>query len=546
MTSILTTTLPLFALLFVAQTFLAIRFRTFINGIYSLLNLTSLIAIGLICFTDLLAEYSQNTLVLTAFGVWAGFQTFLLSKTFIQLVGASNGSEIGVGHKPTQQAVMHHLALHDATTGLPNKHALHKWSKNSPTSQQVLCVIKLSEFAHINQTLGYQTADLVLIQIAQRINKALQPIAAIEFIESDKKLVALGGVRFAFVLDTQDSTDQYQGVYQTIRTALPDPIPYESMMLSLSFEMGISSKITNAKQIDDCIQQAQTAVDYDGKNKENFAIYSNDMDIFNQNQQKLLADLSQAVKLQQLALFSQPIIDLSNKQFIAAESLIRWRHPDMGLIEPERFIQLAERTGVIYSITQWVVKTSIAACSQWHQQDLKVKISINLASKDLLQHEFVDFINEQLQKHNLAAHFVILEIREQALMQEPAIAHSIIERLAGIGIKVVIDDFGTGFSSLAHLRALPLYGIKIDRQFIKLMSKGTKHKTLVNTMVDLSRNLHRKVFAEGLEDPEQENVLKSMGCNFAQGFIYSRPLEIDGISIWAKQWQAQFDNLPDE
>lgn len=541
MTPILTITLPLFAVLTFAQAFLAIRFRTFKNSFYSLLNLCSLVVVTTISLTSYLHELATSVLVVTGIILWAIFQIFVISRTFMQLVSASNGREIGFNQKVDVHTSMHHLALHDATTGLPNKHALHKWAENSPTDHQVLCVIKLSEFAQINQTLGYQTADLVLIQIAKRINKALMDINSIKFIESNKKLVALGGVRFAFVLDVQGNSYLLPSIYQTIRKALPDPIPYESMLLSLSFAMGVSGKIISVKQIDDCVLQAQTAVDYEGKEHEGYAIYSNDMDIFNQTQQKLLADLSQAVKLQQLELFSQPIIELSTKQVIAAESLIRWRHPEMGLIEPERFIQLAERTGVIYSITQWVVATSIEACSQWHQQGFKIHVSINIASKDLLQHEFVDLLTELLQQHQLAATFVILEIREQALMQEPNTAHSIIERLAALGFKVVIDDFGTGFSSLAHLRALPLYGIKVDRQFIKLMSKGSKHKTLVNTMIDLSRNLHRKVFAEGIEDPEQESVLKSMGCNFGQGFIYSRPIDINGLSTWVKQWQAKFD-----
>ncbi|EWH10286.1 signal transduction protein [Catenovulum agarivorans DS-2] len=536
-TSIFTLSLPLFILLCAAQTFVAFTFRTFWHYACTAITAFSL----LLVLAGLTGMVSALLLlpICAATLIWGCAQLALLARTFITCVNSTNESRV---RNLNESATLQHLALHDSTTGLPNQQRLQQWRHHHTEGQHVLCVIKLTDVSQLNQTLGYQTTDLVLIQIAQRINKSLFAIDAVKPLENDKKLVSLGGVRFALIIDQGNSSHIVETVYQQIKKALPDPIPYESMMLSLSFEMGVSGQISDAKQIAECIQQAQTAIDYLSPGLEGYAAYTQDMDIFNKTQQKLLSDLSQAIKLQQLSLFSQPIINLENKQLIAAESLIRWRHPEFGLIEPERFIELAQRTGVIYSITQWVAKTSIQACSQWHQQGLEIDVSINLSSKDLLQHEFVDFLAQELDTHHLQASALIVEIREQALMQEPVISHSIIERLAAIGIKVVIDDFGTGFSSLSHLRALPLHGIKIDRQFIKLMNKGKKHQTLVNTMVDLSRNLHRKVFAEGIEDIEQEKVLKSMGCQYAQGFVYSRPIEIEGIASWAKQWQQQLES----
>ena len=541
-TSILITTTPVFFLLFAAQSYLAVKSRSVLHSCYALVNLVCLLCVALLTFTHSLEEFITINLVLTFVGICLAQQSFVLSKIFMRLV--KTAGVVGEITSETDKGAnkLTHLVLHDDLTGLPNKHSLNKWSQQHPSNEQVLVLIKLNQFDQLNHSLGYQTTDLVLIQIAKRINKALLQSNQVAEIEANKKLIALGGIRFACIVDTVNAPHIVESLYQQIKQALPDPIPYESMMLSLSFNMGVSGKIINAKHIDECLQQAQTALDFDHLSVKSCAIFSHEMNIHNQTRQKLLVDLSQAIKQQQLTLFSQPIVDLTSKQLVIAESLIRWRHPEIGLIEPERFIELAERTGVIYSITQWVVKTSIAACAQWHQQGLVIKVSINIASKDLLQHEFVDFVSQQLELHQLKPEYLVLEIREQALMQEPVLSHSIIERLADMGIKVVIDDFGTGFSSLAHLRALPLYGIKIDRQFIKLMSKGTKHKTLVNTMVDMVRNLRRQVFAEGIEDTEQENTLKAMGCQYAQGFIFSRPLEIEGIASWAKQWQQQLDN----
>ncbi|WP_143870551.1 bifunctional diguanylate cyclase/phosphodiesterase [Catenovulum sediminis] len=456
---------------------------------------------------------------------------------------------------------LQHWALHDTLTGLPNsislEHNFRRIVQQNPNSDLAVAIIKLDDFETLNQTLGYSTGDMVLIQISKRINQTLAKQNSVYTIETqdktpeykpestqqnaptDKKLAALSGLRFAFIADLTQQKHIFDLLVNEIRQAIPAPIPYESMMLNISFRLGIAPCIHHSYDIQKLLQQAQHALDSNQTQHLGYSTYSPDMEVFNQSHQSLLSDLNLAVNNNQLELFIQPIIDLKSRSIVAGESLIRWRHPKQGLIPPEQFIQLAEHTGVIYSITRWVLTESVQALVKLKSEGVDCAISVNLSSKDLLQHEFIDFIQNLLEANQLDATQLILEIREQALIQAPQQSHDIIERLDSIGIKTVIDDFGTGFSSLAYLRKLPISGLKIDRQFIANLTQGSRHKTLVNTIIDVGRNLQLKIYAEGIEDREIEQKMKEMGCDLAQGFLYSRPIEFAGFTHWAKQWRQK-------
>ena len=203
---------------------------------------------------------------------------------------------------------------------------------------------------------------------------------------------------------------------------------------------------------------------------------------------------------------------------------------------PAEFLALAEETGVIYPLTQWVLKEAVATIARLHQAGLMSKIAVNISSKDLLQDELVDTLESLFEKHQVDPSLLMLELKEQALIEEPAAAMMMMQRLNRLGVELVLDDFGTGFSSLAYLRKLPVQHVKVDCSFVSDLHKSDMHSAITGAIIDIARNLELGVIAEGVEELEVEQKLLRMGCNRAQGFLYSRPFELSGFPVWLKQW----------
>ncbi|AWB66562.1 hypothetical protein C2869_09020 [Saccharobesus litoralis] len=463
-------------------------------------------------------------------------------------VGQLRSTVLHAQNRRVKDASLQYAALHDKLTGLPSQLALEKHfqqlTQANKNHEIALVVIRINNFAQLNHTLGFSTGDMVLLQMARRLNRLLlerQEVICIEQNQAQEKLAlaALNGVRFAFLLDVSKQSHLLENLSLQLRQQLPEPISMDGIIVENDISLGAAYYPNDGKDLTALLNSAQTALDYGSQTNQLLTEFSPEQEPITPEQKQLALELKQAINDDQLKLMVHPIVEINYRKVVAGEVLIRWRHPQRGLISPQDFIHVAEKTGVIYGLTRWVLSAAIQELAKWQQANIQCQISVNISNRDLLQHELIDFIAGQLNKANVAANKLILEIREGAITADPQQAHDAIIRLDKLGVHTVIDDFGTGLSALGLIRELPLKGLKVDRSFVKSLTEGDTAKTIVNTVVDVGRNLGLDVVAEGVEDEEVEDKLRRMGCNLSQGFLYSQPFDLAGFVSWTQQWQQK-------
>lgn len=249
----------------------------------------------------------------------------------------------------------------------------------------------------------------------------------------------------------------------------------------------------------------------------------------------MMAELQQAVVQGQLQLDVQPQVLLTDRQVVAAEVLLRWQHPQRGLLAPRQFIPLAEEMGLMYPLTCWVLQQAVTTLAQLQGRGIQIQLSVNLSSRDLLEMELVEQISGLLHQHQVAAKQLVLELKEDALMYAPAQVMPVLKRLAELGTSLVLDDFGSGYSSLGMLREMPISQVKIDAQFVQGLLRSDAQVAITGAMIDLAKNLQLMVVAEGVEDQATAERLVRMGCSRAQGFLFSQPFALAGLEPWLKQ-----------
>ncbi len=248
--------------------------------------------------------------------------------------------------------------------------------------------------------------------------------------------------------------------------------------------------------------------------------------------------IKQAVEQDQLQLFFQPKMCLENESAISVETLLRWQHPKQGLVPPEEFIPFAEQTGAIRLITAWVIRNAVAQCGRWHKEGLSIKMSLNISARDLLDPKLPELTQQALDEHQVPASAICYEITESALMEDPVKAHQTVTRLYEMGIEISIDDYGTGYSSLAYVKKLPIHELKIDREFVKNMIDNHQDTAIVQSTIELGHNLGLKVVAEGIESEEELAMLKRFGCDQVQGFLISRAMAAGDFESWIEKYLA--------
>ncbi|KMT66249.1 putative bifunctional diguanylate cyclase/phosphodiesterase [Catenovulum maritimum] len=475
--------------------------------------------------------------------ILANLSAILLFFKFSQQCLESCSFNLGTAAKNTAASNIESEYI-NPVTGLANKNTLALSFKSNILSSQdtyALVVLKIEDLSSINQLLGFATGDTILIQTGLRINQKLTEIAEIPVLEQSRdelKLAHISGVRFAFWLNITKDRDLPNKIAVKIMQVLPEPIPYESIIISLSTSLGYAVYPNHGEDFESLFYKANLALT-NNPNPHLINPFNLEYDLINKQQKSLAAQLPDAINKEQLELVAQPILNLSSKEIVSVEALIRWRHPSKGLIAPAEFINIAENTGLIHSISKWVIETGLAEVSKWQQASLNLSISINISSKDLLQHEFVDYIAEQLVLFNLPSSSLILEITESVIANNPEQSHAVIQRLDQMGIAVYLDDFGSGFTSLASLRNLAIAGLKIDQSFIANLTTSNRDNTIVTSIIDLARNLGFKIIAEGIEAEAIESRLIALECDYAQGFLYSKPIELHGFINWAKTWQPK-------
>lgn len=440
------------------------------------------------------------------------------------------------------EAKLQHLAMHDSLTGLPNrlllKDRLDQALRAALRSRRSLnlAILDLNRFKEVNDTLGHQVGDALLILVAKRLTDCVR--------EGDT-VARLGGDEFAVLLPQQDAGCTVADVAERIRASLREPF---SLAGCVSMEIGVSIGLAvypdDAETGSRLMQCADVAM-YDAKrHATGIERYDPTKDLNSIRTLVLSGGLRQAIDNDQLSLVFQPKLDLRSQTIRSFEVLSRWSHPDHGLIPPDEFIPQAEESGNIVPFTRWTLARTVECLDQFKKQGLTVSFALNLSPRSLHSKEIQAFIIALIREADVSPSDITLELTETAVMLDPDGAAASLEQLHALGLRLSIDDFGTGYSSLSLLRRLPLHEIKIDKSFVENMTTCSQDQVIVSSTIDLAHNLGLEVVAEGVETRAQMEVLSDLGCDIIQGFLVAEPIHGHRLFDWAAKAPWPLEQVP--
>jgi diguanylate cyclase (GGDEF)-like protein len=440
----------------------------------------------------------------------------------------------------TQQEEILKLAYWDSLTGLANRlqfrnAVIEAMALGKADGRSVAVVmLDLDRFKHVNDVLGYRFGDLMLKNVAERLSQ--------QAVRNGDLVARLGGDEFAVLLaDLEPANDvaHARTVAQRLHTAFGDVMTLEDHTVDMSASFGMAVWPQHATDADTLLSRAEVAMYAAKRRSEGPMLYDSSIDAASAQTLSLLSELRHAVDHHELRLFLQPKLALDNGRVVGAEALLRWQHPHRGLIPPMSFIPFAEQTGFIRVLTMWVFEESARLWRVLNEGGLRIVVSINLSTRDLLDTELPQKFEALLVKHIVPAEAFCLEITESSIMDDPQRAMNTLERLSGLGFRLSIDDFGTGYSSLAYLKKLPVDELKIDKSFVLSMEKDADDARIVRSIIDLAHGLGLSVVAEGVENAQVWDLLRDLSCDEAQGFHMGRPMPSNEFVHWASGWAAR-------
>src|SRR6266508_2170354 len=430
-------------------------------------------------------------------------------------------------------------ALHDPLTALPNRTLLRDRTGQAIRQADrelvpaALLLLDLDRFKEVNDTLGHHYGDPLLVQVGQRLQAALRAVDTV---------ARLGGDEFAVLLPRIETSEGAVAVARKLQAALEEPFLLEGLSLDVEASIGLAIYPEHGNDPEELLQHADIAMYAAKETHAGFMLFDPSLDQHSPRKLALLAELRRAIEHDQLVLHYQPKIDAHTGQILGVEALVRWQHPTHGLIPPVEFIPLAERTGLIGPLTNYVLDAALHQCRAWRQAGHELSVAVNVSARRLLDLEIPDEVAGLLARWEVPARLLVVEITESTIMTDPEHALQILGRLNQMGVQLSIDDFGTGYSSMAYLKELPVHELKVDRSFVSQMISNTSGAVIVRSTVDLGRNLGLRVVAEGVEDQATRQELDAMGCDAIQGFYVSRPVPADDLLNWLKQQQAAVPN----
>ncbi|MEW8000998.1 MAG: EAL domain-containing protein [Candidatus Thiodiazotropha endolucinida] len=420
------------------------------------------------------------------------------------------------------------LAHHDALTRLPNRalfrerfdHALmHARRENTSIA---LLFLDLDRFKTVNDTLGHPVGDQVLLEVSKRMN---------QIIRASDTLARLGGDEFVLLLEEQTDAQHAAVVARKLIDLFSRPMIIGEHELVVTASIGITLYPNDGDDSDKLIRHADRAM-YEAKQqgRNTYRFFTRALTEGALERLMMENDLRRAVARNELILHYQPIVNLETRQLQGIEALVRWQHPEQGLIAPGLFIELAEEIGIIGEIGQWVLRAACSQLARWDRDGFKVpRISVNLSVQQIDREGLITMVSEELNSSGLSPERLELEVTESMLIRNPELSRTVLSELRTLGVKFAIDDFGTGYSSLAYLKLLPLDHLKIDQSFVRDIGKDANDETIVRAIIAMSKSLGLESVAEGVEEAHQARFLQQAGSDLAQGYLYSRPLPADEI-----------------
>jgi diguanylate cyclase (GGDEF)-like protein len=423
---------------------------------------------------------------------------------------------------------LEHMALYDSLTGLPNRHVIQDrlqqglYGAARDSRPLSLLMVDLDRFKEVNDTLGHHVGDELLKQVGMRFQKQFRQVDTVG---------RLGGDEFAVVVPKTGSEGALK-VAAHLHKALDEPFNLDEGSYRVGASIGIAVYPDHGDDVSTLFKRADIAM-YVAKQRHNsVAIYDAEIDQHTRGRLSLMGDLHQALDLNQLELFYQPKLDLGSKTIVGVEALMRWHHPEHGMVPPDVFIPALEQSGILKRYTYWALATAAAQCRAWNDQGWDLSVSVNLSMYNLHESGLPEQIERCRCENHLRPNTLIMEVTESAVMSDPHHVSAVLDELVACGIQLSIDDFGTGYSSLGHLKRLPVSELKIDKSFVLDMGQDTDDAIIVRSTIDLAHNMGLRVVAEGVENEGCLAMLQGMSCDVAQGFFIARPMPAAKLSDW--------------
>ncbi|HEV7485988.1 MAG TPA: EAL domain-containing protein [Thermoanaerobaculia bacterium] len=456
----------------------------------------------------------------------------------MQLVPVEDGGQLthwvaflrDVTDSRNEIVALKHQAMHDGLTDLPNRMMLFDRLAEALEAARsdgrliALLLMDLDRFKEVNDTFGHHFGDVLLKQVAFRLRNQLHV---------DDTVARLGGDEFAVVLTSALDPNAVAMTARRILNSLQQPFVVEGQVLEVGASIGIALYPQHGSDARTLMRRADVAMYATKQSNAGFTFHERDEPESRvPDQLSLVVEMRTAIERNEFELYYQPKRHLHSGLVTRVEVLVRWNHPRRGLLMPASFVPIAERTGLIKPMTDWILDKALQQCREWQDAGAPIHVAVNVSAKSLLEETLPSKVQSLLDKWNIDPRFLKIEITESSIMADPAHALAIMSMLQSMGVRLSVDDFGTGYSSLTHLRELPIDEIKIDKAFVLGMLTSDADAAIVRTVIDLAHNLGKQVCAEGVEDAETLRRLEEMGCDLAQGYFISRAVPAAALMVW--------------
>jgi diguanylate cyclase (GGDEF)-like protein len=430
------------------------------------------------------------------------------------------------------------IAHYDALTGIPNRVLLADRLQQALAhtkregSMLAVCYLDLDGFKLVNDTMGHEAGDAVLVEVTRRIK---------DTIRGDDTVARLGGDEFAVLLSGLRAAEEYSASLNRLLEAISQPIEIKSKLFEVSASIGVALYPNDDHDADTLLRHADQAM-YSAKQsgKNRYFLYDAEHDQRARSHQEFLKVLALALKANEFELYFQPKVDMRTMQWVGAEALIRWNHPERGVLPPSEFLHVIEGSTLEVELGDWVVATALAQLDAWHQVGLNLELSINISARHLQADDFAWKLKRKILRYaSLPKGSLQIEVLETAALEDIPRVSDTIERSRKIGVSFALDDFGTGYSSLSYLGRLPVDTLKIDQSFIRDMLQDKGDRAIVAGVIALANAFDRRIVAEGIETEELFHALVAMGCEYGQGYGIARPMPAGDLPAWLVRWNTR-------
>ncbi|HEU4708119.1 MAG TPA: EAL domain-containing protein [Methylophilaceae bacterium] len=462
----------------------------------------------------------------------AGAHDYILKGNLKRLIPATERElREAMGRKEHRKAqeTIYRLAYMDQVTGLPNRARFQELIENAVQEAKeasrciALLLMDIDRFKEVNDTLGHDRGDVLLKQVGLRLNGVL----------NDGGIIArIGGDEFGILLSRLDGVDEIHEIIRKLQDFLAPAFMIDGVPVSVEASIGVAMMPEHAEDPRMLLQLADIAMYRAKQMASSYAIYEPQFNLYSPSQLGLMAELREAIGKNQLRLHYQPKLELATGRVVGLEALVRWEHPRLGLLYPDKFILTAEQTGLIHPLTRWVLLEALRYCLEQSGQGIELRMNVNLSARSLHDPHLIPMVTDALKTTGARPEQLVLEVTESAIVLDPNRAEETLVALSKLGVGLSIDDFGTGYTSLASIKRLPIQEIKIDRSFVFNMLTDNKDAMIVRSVIELGHNLGLTVVAEGIETQEVMDHLNKLACNEVQGYHICRPITPEQLLNW--------------